>query len=155
MIDTLLLAFISQPVPLEHREIPVISRSSRSPYMNGVHLEDSTYRGRFYDPSQEAYRKCVAERESNGHAWSQSKSRTYHGAYQMSVALWRGATYMMTPELKDQYGPVAGKRIAQDLRSINASQAAMHWQTQAFYTVLNWEGKWSGKSHWAGGRWTC
>lgn len=155
MIDVLFMAFMSQPAQLEHREMPTISRSSREPQMNDVHLDDSTYRGEFYDPAQEPYRKCVAERESNGHAWSQSKSRTYHGAYQMSTALWRGATFMMTPELKRQYGVEMGKRIARELRSIKASQAAMHWQTQAFYTVLNWDGRWSGKSHWAGGRWTC
>lgn len=123
--------------------------------MNDIHLRDSTYRGRYFNIGQEPYRKCIAERESNGHAWSQSKSRTYQGAYQISNDLWRGATFMMAPELREEFGDRMGRQIARELRSIKASQAATRWQTQAFYTILNWDGAWSGKSHWAGGRWTC
>lgn len=155
MIDLVLAVVLAAGPSIDQPDMPVISRSMTSKKMNDVHLRDSSYTGTYFDADQEPYRKCVAERESNGHAWSRSKSRTYHGAYQVSNDLWRGATYMMAAELKQEFGPVVGKRIAVELRSIKASEAATRWQTQAFYTILNWDSKWSGKSHWAGGRWTC
>lgn len=157
MIDALVLTVVmhSASPQIEKPALPVISRSMHAPQMNNVHTRDSSYRGDFYRPGQEEFRKCIVERESNGHAWSRSKSRTYQGAYQMSNDLWVGATYMMTAELKRDYGSRIGKLIARELRTIPASKAATRWQTQAFYTILNWEYDYSGKSHWSGGRWHC
>lgn len=157
MIDALILS-MSLYVPMQDAyssPVPVIARSMHSPKMNGVHLRESSYRGIYYRESQEDYRKCTIRRESNGNAWSRSKSRKYQGAFQMSKDLWIGATYMMTPELKKEFGPRIGRVIARELRSLPASKAATRWQEQAFYTVLNWEHDWSGKKHWAGGRWQC
>lgn len=152
MIELLLTFALHMPTT----ELPIIERGRHEAQMNDVHERDSSYTGRFYYADQEPYRQCVAEREANGRAWARGGGGdNYYGTYQFSLPLWRGATYMMTPELKREYGDAKGKHIAVKLRALPPSKVATRWQTQAFYTVLNWEGKWSGKSHWKGGRWTC
>jgi hypothetical protein len=59
--------------------------------------------GKFYRASLEDKRECIVRRESNGHYFSISRSG-YRGAYQMSDALARGATWMMLDEHRTSSG---------------------------------------------------
>ncbi|MDP1879275.1 MAG: hypothetical protein Q8M17_17135 [Actinomycetota bacterium] len=128
-------------------------RSKATRDMRGV--ERSLYRGRFYRPATESLRRCIADRESEGHYDVVSPSGSYFGAYQVSRDLARGATWMMLKEHKRLMGARAAKRVLADLRAKPMNRWPRYWQDAAFFTVLNWEGPRSGAAHWAGGRWRC
>ena len=38
---------------------------------------------------------------------------------------------------------------------VDITRWSRYWQDRAFFTVLNFDGPYSGRNHWAGGRWTC
>jgi mannose/fructose/N-acetylgalactosamine-specific phosphotransferase system component IID len=113
------------------------------------------YRGWFWRPKQRAFTLCVLERESNNHWFSTNRSAGYFGGFQFNKALKRGATYMITPELQALFGMKKGKQVARMLRATPMHKWHPWYQHAAFATVLNWEADYSGKQHWAGGRWTC
>ena len=114
----------------------------------------SAYTGEYYNPIDEGYRRCVAQREG-GHIYWLATGNGYFGTYQMTLALSNGAGWMVQPELVRTYGRKAGTRIARTLRSRPISDWNRHYADMAFWTVLNWEHRASGARHWAGGRWTC
>lgn len=109
------------------------------------------------------YEECVRIRESNGHWRSRNPSRKYLGAYQMTQELANGATYWMvkrgdiarylgTGNLKKQ------REFAELLRFSSVHTWDPWLQTAAFRRTLDGHAKnqaWSGKFHWAGGRWSC
>jgi hypothetical protein len=111
----------------------------------------------------QAYEECVRIRESNGHWRSRNPSRKYLGAYQMHQELANGATYWMvkrgdiarylgTGDLKEQ------REFAEMLRFSSVHTWDPWLQTAAFRRTLDGHAKnkpWSGKFHWAGGRWSC
>ena len=120
--------------------------------MRGV--EASMYRGRYFRASVEPKRRCIAERESEGHYDVVSRSG-YHGAYQMSPQLARGATWMMMREHRVLLGDEAASKVLTKLRSTPLSRWPRYWQDAAFSTIHNWKGTGSGADHWRGGRWHC
>jgi len=128
-------------------------RSTATRDMRGV--ERTLYRGRFYRPATESLRRCIVERESEGHYDVVSPSGSYFGAYQVSRDLARGATWMMLKEHKRLMGARTAKRVLADLRDKPMNRWPRYWQDAAFFTVMNWEGARSGAAHWAGGRWRC
>jgi len=111
-------------------------------------VQPSLYRGKFYRPSLEHIRRCIVSRESSGHYFSISHSGTYRGAYQMSPALARGATWMMFPEFQKILGEKAAEVAMLRLRTTPMHQWTRFWQDAAFSTVYNWEHANSGASHW-------
>ena len=113
------------------------------------------YKGKFFRKHQEKYQLCVLRRESNGHWFSTNRANGYFGAFQFNKALTRGATWMITPELKQIHGPEKGRAIAKELRATEMHRWRPFYQAMAFFTVLNWNGDWSGRKHWAGGRFSC
>lgn len=121
--------------------------------MRGV--ERSLYRGAYYRPSVERLRRCIADRESEGHYDVTSPSGLYFGAYQVSRALARGATWMMLKEHKQLLGAKAAQVILARLRATPMNRWPRYWQDAAFSTIINWERTASGRAHWAGGRWHC
>ncbi len=121
--------------------------------MRGV--EKSLYHGRYYTRSSETKRLCIVRRESEGHYDVVSRHGTYRGAYQVSAALARGATWMMLAEHKKLMGASNAKRVLAKLRSTPMNRWPRYWQDAAFHTIINWDGSLSGASHWAGGRWHC
>jgi hypothetical protein len=121
--------------------------------MRGV--ESSLYRGKFYRSAIEAKRKCIADRESEGHYDVVNPSGAYRGAYQVSASLARGATWMMLKEHKQLMGEKAAKTTLAKLRAKPMNMWPRYWQDAAFHTVANWEHTGSGIAHWAGGRWHC
>ena len=131
---------------------PDTSVAASSPVMTGM---KTPYRGRFWRPSQRRYTLCVLKRESNAHWFSTNRAGGYHGAFQFNSALARGATWMMTPELKSLFGPAKCRKIAAELRSTPMERWAPWYQHAAFATVLNWDHSGSGAKHWAGGRFAC
>ena len=126
--------------------------SAQTRDMRGV--EPSMYRGRYFRASVEVKRQCIAKRESEGHYDVVSRSG-YHGAYQMSPQLARGATWMMVREHRQLLGDQAAVRVLAKLRATPLSRWPRYWQDAAFSTIHNWERTGAGASHWAGGRWHC
>ena len=128
-------------------------RSAATKDMRGV--EKSLYRGTYYRSAVESERLCIAHRESEGHYDVISPSGLYFGAYQVSRALARGATWMMLKEHKRLMGAKAAKSTLARLRATEMNRWPRYWQDAAFSTIMNWEHTGSGASHWAGGRWHC
>jgi hypothetical protein len=121
--------------------------------MRGV--ESSLYRGKYYRPAIESKRKCIVDRESEGHYDVVNPSGAYRGAYQVSASLARGATWMMLKEHKQLMGAKSAKQTLSKLRAKPMNTWPRYWQDAAFHTVANWEHTGSGIAHWAGGRWHC
>lgn len=136
----------------EQRMLHFTTHSVQTKDLNGV--ESSLYRGRYFRPSLETKRRCIVKRESNGHYFSISRSG-YRGAYQMSSALARGATWMMLPEHRTVLGTEQAKAVLATLRKTPANKWPRYWQDAAFSTIHNWRGVSSGAKHWHGGRWHC
>ncbi|MBI1352634.1 MAG: hypothetical protein GC156_16155 [Actinomycetales bacterium] len=121
--------------------------------MRGV--EKSLYRGRYYNASSETKRLCIVKRESEAHYDVVNPSHRYFGAYQVSRALAKGATWMMLKEHKKLMGASAAKKVLSRLRGKPMNTWPRYWQDAAFHTIMNYRGTLSGASHWAGGRWHC
>jgi hypothetical protein len=128
-------------------------RSKATKDMRGV--ERSLYRGKYYRAASETKRLCVVRRESEGHYDVVNPSGAYRGAYQVSAALARGATWMMYKEHKSLMGEKAAKQVLARLRATPMNKWPRYWQDAAFHTIINWNGTLSGAGHWAGGRWHC
>ena len=112
-------------------------------------LMPSLYRGPGYSYSAEKNRMCIARRESHGNYAAGSRRSTYQGAYQMSRGLARGATWMMLPAVKRQFG-AEGAAILAKLRKTPVVSWNRYWQDRAFFTI--WRGG-KGRSHWSGLCW--
>lgn len=136
----------------ELRMLHFTTHSTQTKDLTGV--ESSLYRGRYFRPSLEAKRRCIVKRESNGHYFSISRGG-YRGAYQMSSALARGATWMMLPEHRVLLGAEQAREVLATLRETPANKWPRYWQDAAFSTIHNWRGAGSGAKHWHGGRWHC
>ncbi len=128
-------------------------RSNQTRDMRGV--ERSMYRGRYYTAAAESKRLCIVRRESQGHYDAVSRGGTYRGAYQVSAALARGATWMMLKEHKALMGTDSAKRTMAKLRATPMNRWPRYWQDAAFHTIIDYRGTLSGAKHWAGGRWRC
>ena len=131
---------------------PDTSVAASSPLMTGL---KTPYRGRYWRPSQRRYTLCVLRRESNANWFSTNSAGGYRGAFQFNDALAHGATWMITPELRQIFGSKAGREIAARLRATPVNRWAPWYQHMAFATVLNWERDGRGAKHWAGGRFAC
>ena len=109
----------------------------------------SLYQGKWYDPQVESVRRCIMDRESNFNY--RATSGTYHGAYQMSAALGRGATWMMQREVRKEMGE-EGVAILRALRQLTPNKWNRYWQDRAFFTI--WRDG-AGAGHWRGGAHAC
>lgn len=128
------------------------ARSSRASDMRGP--LPSLYRGKYYHSDQEWFRKCVADREGSfTYMVRGGGGDNYYGTYQFHRNFQRGAAYMMAKESRETKDGLRKEALALRYKPIN--KWSRYWQDRAFYTVLNYNGRWSGKNHWAGGRWHC
>ena len=109
----------------------------------------SLYQGKWFVPAQEDVRRCIIDRESNFNY--RATNGTYHGAYQMSAALARGATWMMQKEVRKEMGE-EGVAIVQALREVTPNKWNRYWQDRAFWTI--WRNG-AGAGHWGGGAHSC
>ena len=109
----------------------------------------SLYQGKWYDPDVESVRRCIMGRESNFNY--RATSGAYHGAYQMSAALARGATWMMQKEVRKEMGE-EGVAILRALRELTPNKWNRYWQDRAFFTI--WRDG-AGAGHWRGGAHSC
>jgi len=109
--------------------------------------EKSLYRGKYYYKGQESWRKCVMDRESNFRYKAKNRSSSASGAYQFLDNSWRdGLVWMMIKESKktdDNLDP-----YLRDLFDVHITKWNRYFQDRAFFTALNFEGKWAGKKHW-------
>ncbi len=109
----------------------------------------SLYQGKWFKPGKEDVRRCIMLRES--HANYRATNGTYHGAYQMSAALGRGATWMMQKEVRKEMG-AEGVAILKALRKTTPNNWNRYWQDRAFWTI--WRDG-AGSRHWHGGSRSC
>jgi hypothetical protein len=109
----------------------------------------SLYQGKWFKPGNEDVRRCIMMRESNGNY--RATNGTYHGAYQMSSALARGATWMMQKEVRKEMGE-EGVAIVRALRETSPNSWNRYWQDRAFWTI--WRDG-AGAGHWRGGAHSC
>ena len=102
------------------------------------------------------YERCVAERESNDSPHAVSPTGKYRGMYQFDRPLARGTTYHIVDWLRTWHP--TPRKYAAKLRRTPMNLWPAPVQTAAFVAVLDGHDKgirWYGKSHFAGGRWTC
>ena len=109
--------------------------------------EKSLYRGKYYHADQERFRHCVMSRESHFSYRAANKSSSARGAYQFLDNNWRdGLVHMMLKESKksgDGLAPQIKRLFKKPIHHWNR-----YWQDRAFFSALNYNGKWSGKKHW-------
>jgi hypothetical protein len=152
-VDVPIPAPAEPPAPTLHeRMLDFTMKSEDTLDMRGV--EPSLYRGTYYRASVEPKRQCVAKRESEGF-YDVVSHDGYFGAYQMSPALAKGATWMMLKEHKTLLGDEVATRVLATLRETPVNEWPRYWQDAAFSTVYNWKHTGSGAKHWRGGRWHC
>lgn len=154
MIEALVMTLVlTAPLKLDAPPMPAVIAAESDPNQTG--LQNSAYQGIYYDETLEPYRQCVAQREGRHHYSIVGENGRYQSTYQMTPALVRGAAWMMTGELKHEYGITKGLRIRNILLNAPGHTWARRWMDQAFWTILNWRGSGSGVHHWAGGRFSC
>lgn len=109
--------------------------------------EKSLYRGKYYHKDQERFRQCVMKRESHHNYRAANRSSSARGAYQFLDNNWRdGLVHMMLKESKkkdDQLHKDLPELFDKPIHKWNR-----YYQDRAFFTALNYNGKWSGKKHW-------
>lgn len=131
----------AKPMHREMRRATSKDAQDRSGY------EKSLYRGKYYHADQERFRKCVMDRESSFSYRAANKSSSARGAYQFLDNNWRdGLVHMMLKESKK-----TGDGLAPKIKRL-FNKPIHHWdrymQDRAFFTAMNYNGKWSGKKHW-------
>lgn len=126
----------------------VTERGSRHPSMNGVRA--SAYKGRYYKGGLgEQFRRCVLERESHGHYGSRNSSSTAQGGYQFLASQWQESLpYMLRPELIEIHGERLGRRVFRALMETPIYRWPRFYQDMSWFTVLHYEGPFSGAHHW-------
>ncbi len=118
-------------------------------------FEASAYRGEYFIKSQESYRECVAYREGR-HNYAGTGNNGYHlGTYQFTADLARGAIWMMAKEWSKKYGKATARAMRVKLHKVKPTKWSRAIWDQAFYTILNWNGRGSGEKHWAAQRGNC
>lgn len=109
--------------------------------------EKSLYRGKYYHKDQERFRQCVMKRESHHNYRAANRSSSARGAYQFLDNHWRdGLVHMMLKESKKK-----DDQLHKDLKELfdkPIHKWNRYYQDRAFFTALNYNGKWSGKKHW-------
>lgn len=109
--------------------------------------EKSLYRGKYYSKDQESWRKCVMDRESNFRYKAANSRSSARGAYQFLDNNWReGLVHMMIKESKKKDHGLEKKMRKLFEKPIHRWNR--YYQDRAFFTALNYSGKWSGKKHW-------
>lgn len=109
--------------------------------------EKSLYRGKYYHKDQERFRKCVMDRESSFSYRAANRSSSARGAYQFLDNNWRdGLVHMMLKESKKKDHNLEKKMKKLFNKPIHKWNR--YFQDRAFFTALNYNGKWSGKKHW-------
>jgi len=104
----------------------------------------------------EKYERCVAERESNSRPEAVNPTGKYRGMYQFNDELADGTTYHIKEWVATWHSKP--KKYLRWLRKTPMNKWPEEVQTAAFVAVLDGHDKnirWYGKSHFAGGRWTC
>ncbi|MDP2012879.1 MAG: hypothetical protein Q8L05_01505 [Actinomycetota bacterium] len=125
-------------------EITYAKGDAKATDMHGV--QDSLYRGKWFNAKDEDRRRCIVKRETGGNYESVSSGGTYRGAYQMNRALAVGATWMMQAEVQKELGdePAA---LVPELRKAPTQSWNRYWQDRAFWTI--WRNG-AGAGHWRG-----
>lgn len=137
----------TDPVDTDDREAALARGSRQAADLMG--FMPSLYQGKWFMAGNEDTRRCIMMRESKGNY--RASSGTYHGAYQMSSALARGATWMMQKEVRKEMGD-EGVKILTALRSTTPNTWNRYWQDRAFWTI--WRDG-AGAGHWRGGAHSC
>jgi len=129
------------PMPREYRA--AISKEAK----DWKGYEKSLYRGKYYNKDQEHFRECVMYRESRHNYRAANRVSSARGAYQFLDNSWRdGLVHMMIKESKKNDHGLEKKLKSHFNKPIHKWNR--YYQDRAFFTALNYNGKWSGKKHW-------
>ena len=120
-----------------------------------VGMRPSAYEGRYFNPADEEYRKCVAQLEARHNYGATGSNGKYVGTYQFTRDLARGAVWMMAKEWRQEYGKATADAMRDTLHATDPTRWSRRVWDQAFWTVLNWDGVGSGERHWAAQRGRC
>jgi hypothetical protein len=102
------------------------------------------------------FERCVAQRESNDTPTAVNPTGKYRGLYQFDDELADGSTWHIVDWLATWHPKPL--KYASVLRDTPMNKWPRQVQTAAFVAVLDGHDKgerWAGKSHFAGGRWSC
>jgi hypothetical protein len=128
------------------------ARGSRAQSLRGA--LPSLYRGIYFHADQERFRLCVGHREGSftymvvgGGNLTGDARGDYYGTYQFSYRFQNGIPFMMASESRRTRDGLREEALA--LRQTPINRWSRYWQDRAFYTVLNYNGKWTGRHHWA------
>jgi hypothetical protein len=109
-----------------------------------VGIEPSLYRGKWYNPRFEQFRRCIMNRESRGNYRAANSVSSARGAYQYLDNSWRdGLVWMMLHESKkrdDGLDPYIRDLFHRPIHKWNR-----YWQDRAFWTGFR-HGE--GAHHW-------
>jgi hypothetical protein len=150
----------AQPAPGEQQQDagvkPASSRESFSREEAAMHSSrsqdvrgalPSLYRGIYFHADQESFRLCVGNREGSFvYVVRGGGGDNYYGTYQFHRDFQRGAAYMMASESRETRDGLRDEALELRFKPIN--RWSRYWQDRAFYTVLNYRGKWTGRHHW-------
>jgi len=125
-------------------EISYAKGESKGSDMHGI--QDSLYRGKWFNAKDEDRRKCIVKRETGGNYESVSSGGDYRGAYQMNRGLAVGVTWTMQNEVKKDLGEESAALVVA-LRDAPTQTWNRYWQDRAFWTI--WRNG-SGAGHWRG-----
>lgn len=150
-VEIAVLSDYPDPQPKQAKTQPKRHREFRAAFSKDAKdkrgYEKSLYRGKYYHADQEKWRKCVMDRESNFSYWAENRSSSAAGAYQFLDNSWRdGLVHMMIKESKKKDHDLE-KRLKK-LFDKPINEWNRYFQDRAFFTALNYNGKWSGKKHW-------
>lgn len=109
---------------------------------NGIH--PSLYKGKWYSPKHDDFRRCIMHRESRGNYRAANSRSSARGAYQFLDKQWRdGLVWMMLKEEKRTGG--RKKKEIRALRDKPIHKWNRYYQDRAFWTAFR---KGDGARHW-------
>lgn len=123
-----------------------VDRGSRHPSMNGI--RPSAYKGRYYTEAAERFRLCVIKRESGGRYWAANPTSSARAAYQWLSGWQESIPWMLKDELQEIHGKRLGAQVVRAMQRTPRERWPRWYQDAAFFTVVNYDGPFSGARHW-------
>lgn len=127
-------------LPGDSERARAASRANRS--TSGYQL--SLYKGIWYQPKAEPFRRCVMSRESHYNYRAKNRHSSAMGAYQLLDSKWRHSLVaMMRAESRKTKDGLLGEIKA--LKNTRLQMWGRYWQDRAFWTAYQ---KGRGWRHW-------
>lgn len=104
----------------------------------------SLYKGKWYSPKHDPFRRCIMKRESRGNYRAANPNSSARGAYQFLDSQWRdGLVFMMLKEERRTDGHL--KKEIRTLFDKPIHKWSRYYQDRAFWTAFRYG---DGAHHW-------